>query len=240
MDGKHIQIIAPPHSGAEYRNYKDFFSIVLFAVVDADYNFIYVDVGCKGRISDGGVFKHTNLYRELENKTLNIPPPKILQIPYNVKVPYCIVGDNAFALNEYTMKSFAGNNYIRGSLERIYNYRHSRARRVVENVFGIIASVFRVLRRPIAMDTNNAITHLHNFMRKRNYTREYYCPIGIFDREENGEIIPGTFRNDEPLQSFSSLPHVPRRSTNPIKEIRLHIARHFITNAELPWQYNIN
>ena len=34
-------------------NYKHSFSLVLLAVVDAAYKFIYVDVGCNGRISDG-------------------------------------------------------------------------------------------------------------------------------------------------------------------------------------------
>jgi len=51
------------------------FSIVLFALVDANYNFMFVDVGCQGRISDGGVFANTELYNKLEAISLCLPQP---------------------------------------------------------------------------------------------------------------------------------------------------------------------
>lgn len=51
--GKHVQLQAPVGTGSDFFNYKSTFSIVL--VVDADYNFLYADVGCQGRFSDGRV-----------------------------------------------------------------------------------------------------------------------------------------------------------------------------------------
>ena len=61
MDGKHIEIKQPKHRGSYYFNYKGQFSSVLLALVDANYKFIYLDVGCNGKISDGGVFRNSTL-----------------------------------------------------------------------------------------------------------------------------------------------------------------------------------
>ncbi|KAK4885232.1 hypothetical protein RN001_001503 [Aquatica leii] len=45
IDGKHIRITCPAQSGALYYNYKKFYSIILMALVNADYEFIYFDIG---------------------------------------------------------------------------------------------------------------------------------------------------------------------------------------------------
>lgn len=59
MDGKHIRMQTPPSAGSRYFNYKLWHSIVLLAVVSADYTFLLVDVGDCGRHSDGGVLQNS-------------------------------------------------------------------------------------------------------------------------------------------------------------------------------------
>jgi len=87
IDGKHVVLQCPRNSASEYFNYKNAFSIVLFALVDANYSFMFVGAGFQGRISGSGVFTNTELYKKLETKTLCLPQT----VPLNVRekrVPY--------------------------------------------------------------------------------------------------------------------------------------------------------
>lgn len=70
---------------------------MLLALVDADYKFIYVDIGCNGRISDDGVFKNSTLGQALEQNDLNIPAASPLA-GRDTPSHYVIVADDAFPL----------------------------------------------------------------------------------------------------------------------------------------------
>lgn len=241
MDGKHVVLQAPFGSGSEYFNYKSFFSIVLFALVDADYNFLFADIGCQGRISDGGVFRHSFLWKQIEEKKLNIPEPDTL--PGREKfVPYVILADDAFALHANIMKPYAGV-HAKGSLQRVFNYRLSRARRVVENAFGVLSAVFRVLRKPMLLEPRRAslvvlcTIYLHNFLRQSTNSRNLYTPPQTFDYEDNGNIILGNWRRDQTEPKlFRNLKKVPRKSSLNAQQLREELAEYFMSNGRISWQ----
>nr|CAH7761150.1 unnamed protein product [Callosobruchus chinensis] len=227
IDGKHVQIVCPANTGTEYFNYKKTFSIVLMAIVDANYCFQYVHIGCQGRMSDGGVYKNTPFNKALQENHLEIPPPEAL--PGREKLtPYVFVADDAFALTINFMKPYAGQ--LSQSPERVFNYRLSRARRIVENAFGIMASVFRVFRKPMQLKVDNvekitkACVYLHNYLRKSKTSRSLYTPSGSFDHEdlENGIIVPD---------------RVPRRPPTEAKLVREEFKEYFMTaQGKVEWQ----
>jgi hypothetical protein len=65
VDKKHVEICKLPGTGSYYFNYKQSFSIVLMAIVNTNCEFIMVDVGANGRVSDRRVFSNTVLYEKL-------------------------------------------------------------------------------------------------------------------------------------------------------------------------------
>lgn len=188
IDGKHVNIVAPAHSGSMFFNYKKTFSIVLLALVDADYKFTFIQVGDFGRASDGGVFQNSTLGRGMEAKDLSVPadnplPGSGVQGP----MPYTMVADAAFPLKTYMMRPFPGSNIPR----RIFNYRLSRARMVVECAFGILSARWRVLHTRLNMKPENAdavvmaTCILHNYLMTPSQNQTW-----LDESEERGNVLP--------------------------------------------------
>ena len=103
LDGKHIAIKKPKKSGSEYFNYKGYFSLVLLALVDADYKFLLFNVGASGLSSDAQIFNRCKLKRKIENRTLGLPPPE----PLGPDLYYFLLGDNAFALMPWLVMPYS-------------------------------------------------------------------------------------------------------------------------------------
>ncbi|KAK5647298.1 hypothetical protein RI129_002190 [Pyrocoelia pectoralis] len=120
IDGKHVVIQAPPKAGSEFYNYKNNHSIILLAVCDAKYKFAIVDIGAKGRQSDGGVLRNSEFGKNLFNNTLDIPAAQPIEYG-GEDVPFYIVGDEAFPLRNNLMRPYPGRML---TLEkRVFNYR---------------------------------------------------------------------------------------------------------------------
>jgi hypothetical protein len=59
VGGKHVAIVPPPGAGSYFFNYKGYNSQVLIGIANSNYEFIYLNFGTNGHVSDGGVFEYT-------------------------------------------------------------------------------------------------------------------------------------------------------------------------------------
>ncbi|KAJ8386424.1 hypothetical protein AAFF_G00170210 [Aldrovandia affinis] len=119
------------------------YSIVLLAVVDARYRFRVVYVWRYGRRSDGGTLASSKFGKALQNGRLDLPEDRLLPEAEHLGCqPHVFVADEAFPLQRHLMRPFPGSNLSRRN--RVFNYRLSRARMIVENTFGILSAQWRM------------------------------------------------------------------------------------------------
>lgn len=164
----------------------------------------------------------------IEGNQLNLPNEAV------------ILGDEAFPLTKYLMKPYPRRNILTKK-EKIYNYRHCRARRIVENAFGILASRFRVFRRQILLKPVTVVKlvkaacSLHNWIRKSGLSQN---PISVdIEDLENGLIIPGAWRNEQDLNGLVTMATTSQRNyLIEARQKRDNFAEYFIGEGAVTWQ----
>lgn len=235
MDGKHVVFQAPKSSGSFFYNYKDTNSIVLLAIVDAYYNFLYINCGTNGRVSDGGVFAACDFNLELNNNTLKLPNDRPLP-GLSHPTPFVILADAAFPLQKHILKPYPFRNMT--DEDRIFNYRLSRGRRVVENVFGILANRFRVFLTTIKLSPEKVelltltCCILHNYLNTEQAT--YITRTCVDQENEDGLIQPGDWRNKETFNHGATFKQPrPTMEAISIRNTFKHCFNHTFT---VPWQ----
>ena len=110
MNGKHISLFRPKNPVSPYYNYKHFYGITFMTIVDANYKFSFVVVGCQGRLGDGAVFKNSSFYKNMVNNSSYLPPDNtlpdldessnsnfaLLSGKFKQCIPYVTVADDVF------------------------------------------------------------------------------------------------------------------------------------------------
>ena len=151
---------------------------------------------------------------------LDLPPAAKLQLDNGRDMPFVIVADEAIALSEHVLRPYPRRNL--NHTKRIFNYRLTRARRMVECAFGILASKWRIFHRPLDVNITfcdsivKACCVLHNFVRRRDgVTFEdtlYECP-------------------------FEELSSTRLRGAGEAISIRDYFAQYFVSaSGSVPWQ----
>ena len=200
---------------------------------DANYQFIYVDIGHYGKDNDASIFRQSEVYEMLDNQVLPIPAPDLLG---GKQTPYFIIGDEIFPLKSWLMKPYGSRGLT--TQQQVFNYRLSRARRTIENSFGILSARWRIFHQVIRADVHTvdmivkATCCLHNYLLSTDNAK--YLPTGFADSYANNELREGDWRaivrNNEQPALASPQRLGSRNFTQEAKEQRDHLC--YYVNSE--------
>ncbi|XP_028162869.1 uncharacterized protein LOC114354597 [Ostrinia furnacalis] len=166
FSARHIAVNKPLEGSEVLLNHKGFHSVLLIAVVNANHEFVYVDIGTNGGYDQKLILSATGFFGNMIEETINLP--KDCPLPASdVAMPYVFLSD-AYYVIENMMRTYPLDNV--SCEEKIFNYRFGRAYRVVDDAFGILYERFGVLQRNIDVENANDIViaccALHNYLAK--------------------------------------------------------------------------
>ena len=145
VDGCHIPLKCPAgglEASKEYHNFKNFYSVILMAMVDSNYQFIWGSCGFPGNSHDSVIFQSTDLWANIMQNEAILKIGKQIE---GIHIPALILVDSAFPLKFWMLKTYS--NAMLTPKQRCFNYRLSRARMVTEGAYGQLKGRWRVLHR---------------------------------------------------------------------------------------------
>ena len=171
VDGTHIPIMSPEDFPADYYNRKGWHSILMQGMVNHLGQFMDVYIGWPGRVHDARVFANSALYRKGQDGQLL---PNWTESICGVDIPLVILGDPAYPLLPWLMKAYPDNGRL-SQQQKVFNYRLSRARVVVEHAYGQLKCRWRCLLKKLDVSVRDvpelvaACCVLHNMCEVRTW-----------------------------------------------------------------------
>lgn len=158
LDGTHIPILAPAVDPNDYFNYKKYHSLVILALVNANCEFTYVNVGRPGGVNDATIFHGCQLKQLICNE--------------NEMEDMHIIADGAFPLLKGLMKPYLITAQM-SEAKTNFNARLSRARVIVEDAFGRLKGRWRILTKRADYNVPNLIEILKTCLILHNICQKY-------------------------------------------------------------------
>ena len=164
IDGCHIPVSPPPHLARRYYNYKNFHSIILSGIVDAQGRFLSMDTGFYGRLGDSGCLKHSPIWHESVHG------------PLFSRLGYYLYGDSAYPLKHWLLKGYPASTATEEQIK--FNTRGSRARVIVECSYGKLKGQWRTLHVGLRTESHDLwVNTVHACCILHNITIDY-CDQG--------------------------------------------------------------
>lgn len=193
-------------------------------------------------MSDGGSWRECVFRHAMEDGRIHLPEPQPLPgCDPNEKVPFILVGDDAFPMGPGLLKPYARRDL---TVEQcIYNYRVCRARRISENAFGILSNRFRVFLTTIERPPDTIVEMvlascaLHNMLRRK--CGRMYMPTGSVDVEDpNFQVVPGSWRTgDVDLLKLGNTNY--KNPSKYAKAVQQIYTDYFAGPGAVPWQMSM-
>ncbi|XP_073020977.1 uncharacterized protein [Primulina eburnea] len=197
LDGTYINVNVPISDKGKYRTRKGTIAINVLGVCNRDMNFIYALCGWKGSAADARVLRDAltrsdglkvdrGSYYLCDNGYANVQG---FLTPYR-RVPY--------HRDAWGNRTTAPQNY-----KELFNWRHSKARNVIERAFGLLKQRWAILRSPsfYPLKTQNRIIMacilLHNFIRSQ-------MPANVVDDIEEETFSPTPHHDTDYIEDFNS------------------------------------
>lgn len=198
-----------------------------------------------GSMSDGRVWSNSDFGQALDHGEIDLPLDKPLP-GSDISFPHFFVGDEAFPLKRNLMRPFPGRMHqVLSDEQRIFNYRLSRARRVLENAFGILTMRWQVLNSPLICsvdkgeDIIKVLVCLHNMLMDNKV--DYVNPVQLELEQQDGSIQSKAWTAQVIENHFQRLGRVgANRAASIVNGMREHFANYLasdIGTAQAPWQF---